>query len=310
MPPMKATRPGPVEVKEGEEILAEGETGREMYIIEEGQVGIYRKVGDSERQVRVLEAGDFFGEMGLLDDQPRAATVRALADTKLLLIDHTTFDQMLRNYPEVSIRIMRLLCQRLREAAADAHAAEGKKGGRGGAFRIAGFPMGGAEEKPAAKEPPAEKPPEKAEPKAEEKAEPKAEEKAPQAEEPPPTPPAPAPEAPAPAPRPAGAGRLVSKATGTEIPLPDQAEIRLGRFDSVTGLFPDVDLAPLDTQRLTSRRHAKLLREGAALFVFEEIGTANGTFVNGRRISSGVKEEVRDGDELRFGGVTLVLRLP
>jgi hypothetical protein len=265
---MKVTRPGPVQVKQGEVIVVEGETGKEMYIIEEGRVEIYRKAGGGEQPVGLLEAGDFFGEMGLLDDQPRAASARAAEDTKLLLIDHTTFDQMLRQYPEVSIRIMRSLCRRLRAAAAAAPpAAAAAPGGED----FIGAILAGDEPETA----PATAPPE---------------------------PPAAAPAPPR--------GRLLPKPRGAEIPLPEKAEIRFGRFDSVTKTEPDVDLAPFDKKRLTSRRHAKILREEGRLFVFEEIGTANGTFVNGKKVATGVKVEIGDGDELRFGGVTFVLRVP
>ena len=276
---MRATRPGPVEVKEGEEILAEGETGREMYVIEEGRVEIYRKSDGAERSLGVLEAGDFFGEMGLLDDQPRGASARAASDARLLLIDHTTFDQMLRQYPEVSIRIMRSLCQRLRAAAAEAPPPKKEP-----ASEDVPGAMPGNEEGPTA--PTASRP----------------EPPAPPAEPAPPvTKPPAAPSVPAP-------GRLVAKPSGTEIVLPAMPEIRCGRYDSVTGTHPDVDLAPFDTKRTTSRRHAKIVREEGRLFVFEEIGTANGTFVNGTRIATGAKVEVRDGDEIRFGGAAFVLR--
>ncbi len=111
---VKAKRLGPVEVKEGEVILTESDPGKEMYIIEAGRVEIYRGTGPAEKSLRVLEAGDFFGEMSLLDDQPRAASARAVTDVKLLAIDHSTFDQMLRQYPEVAIRMLRILCERLR----------------------------------------------------------------------------------------------------------------------------------------------------------------------------------------------------
>jgi hypothetical protein len=287
---MKLTRPGPLEVKRGEVILVEGDTGKEMYIIEEGRVEIYRKAGEGEQALALLEAGDFFGEMGLLDDQPRAASARAAEDAKLLLIDHTTFDQMLRQYPEVSIRIMRSLCQRLRAAAAAAVIPPAAKEPGPPKDFVAAILAGEASESepsPATPEPAAAAP----EP-------PPAAEGAPE--------PPPAAEAPPAPPQ----GRLLPKPRGAEIPLPEKAEIRLGRFDSVTKTEPDVDLAPFDKKRLTSRRHAKILREEGRLFVFEEIGTANGTFVNGKKIATGVKVEIGDGDELRFGGVTFVLRLP
>jgi hypothetical protein len=273
---MKSKRPGPVEVTEGEVILAEGETGKEMYVIETGQVEIYRSSGGVERRLRVLEAGDFFGEMALLDDQPRGASARALTDARLFLIDHSTFDQMIRQHPEVAIRMLRKLCERLRAASLDDEGGAPAKVPEPAAPRIE-EPRRGA---PAAAD----------------------ETRAPAHAGVPTAPAAGRLRTPPPP------GRLVAKPSGTEIELPAKAEITLGRFDSVTATSPDVDLAPFDTQRLTSRRHAKILREEGGLFLFEEMGTANGTFVNGRRIATGVRTRIRDGDELRFGGVTLLLK--
>ena len=61
----------------------------------------------------------------------------------------------------------------------------------------------------------------------------------------------------------------------------------------------------MDGQRSTSRRHAKVLRKGERFFVVEEIGTMNGTYLNGSRIETGTPVEIRHGDELRFGVVNL-----
>jgi CRP-like cAMP-binding protein len=231
--------PGPIEFKKGATILREGESGREMFVIEAGSVEIFRTTGGVERRIRLLETGDFFGEMALLDEQPRGASARAASDCRLLAVDAPTFDQMLRRYPEVAVRMLRNLCRRLREADAD------------------------GERVPAA-----------------------------------------VPDA---APSGDRSGALVT-AGGSALPLPRRPEITLGRFDSVTNFRPDIDLGELDTQKLTSRRHAKLLREGGEMFVFEEIGTANGTFVNGVRVKTGVKTKVAPGATLRFGGVDLVYR--
>ncbi len=86
-------------------------------------------------------------------------------------------------------------------------------------------------------------------------------------------------------------------------------ETTVGREDPVTGINPDVDLTTLDTQRSTSRRHAKIVRDDDDhLYVLEEIGTTNGTFVNGVRVETGVPVEIRAGDELQFGLVKLELR--
>jgi pSer/pThr/pTyr-binding forkhead associated (FHA) protein len=96
--------------------------------------------------------------------------------------------------------------------------------------------------------------------------------------------------------------------SGTDLPLPNKSDIRVGRFDSVTNTSPDIDLTEVDSHKTTSRRHAKLMVEDGRVYVFEEIGTSNGTFVNGLRVSTGVKVEVKDGDWVQFGGVKTILR--
>lgn len=105
-----------------------------------------------------------------------------------------------------------------------------------------------------------------------------------------------------------GPQRLVHDKSGMEFPLAKGSETTIGRRDPVTGIHPDIDLTPVDTQRSISRRHAKVYRRGLKFFVAEEIGTMNGTFVNGTRIETGVPTEVNFGDEVRCGLVTLHFR--
>lgn len=98
---------------------------------------------------------------------------------------------------------------------------------------------------------------------------------------------------------------LVHEPTGMEFSLSASAETTIGRRDPVTGIFPDVDLTPVDHQRSISRRHAKIYRRGDKFFFVEETGTMNGTFKNGQRLETGAPEEIRSGDELRCGVVSL-----
>jgi CRP-like cAMP-binding protein len=103
--------------------------------------------------------------------------------------------------------------------------------------------------------------------------------------------------------------RLVSAASGEEFFLNRDGETTVGRVDPVTGIRPDVDLAALDTQRSVSRRHSKVVREGTEFRVVEEIGTMNGTFVNGTRIVTGQPVTIKDGDHVRFGLVDVTFRV-
>jgi len=102
--------------------------------------------------------------------------------------------------------------------------------------------------------------------------------------------------------------RLTTEA-GEEFFLNREGETTIGRIDPVTGIRPDIDLANLDTQRSVSRRHAKIVNPGAGFQVVEEIGTMNGTYVNGLRLQTGTPVSVRDGDRIRCGLVDFVFRV-
>lgn len=242
-----------VEFKTGEFIFNEGDLGMEMYIIHEGKIEILKKIQGEQRQLAVLEKGDFFGEMSILEDLPRTAAARAIGDVKLLLINGATFDQMLRTNPEIAVRMMRKLSRRLRETDRMLREVPG----------VAHAPL----------------------------------------DEPPPPPPATGEV-------PIGKGPqcLVHDKSGMEFALAKGAETMIGRRDPVTGIDPDIDLTPADTQRSISRRHAKIYRRGAKFFIAEEIGTMNGTFVNGTRLETGVPTEIKYGDEVRCGLVNLKFR--
>lgn len=261
-------------VKAGESIFKEGETGTEMYIIESGTVEIVRADRGKE-PLAVLEAGDFFGEMAVLEDQPRFAGAVAQTECRLLRIDRAHFADVLRENVEIAIRIMRKMTARQRRSdlrAAEAHAA-----------------LDAFKKKLAAKE----KEPRPEAPKAAAKAPPSAPE--------PPAAPAPAPE---PAP-PAAPERfkLHHGDSKQDFELIGHAEYLVGRPDPVTGINPEVNLGPLDAGRSLSRRHAKVLCQGGEYYVREEVGTANGTFVNGERLQPGTPVKLAPGDKLRFGSV-------
>ena len=120
-----------------------------------------------------------------------------------------------------------------------------------------------------------------------------------------------APEMPTPeaaAPSPEGPERLVHDETGTEWFLSEADETSIGRRDPVTGINPDIDLTPADSQRSISRRHAKIFRRDGHYYIREEIGTMNGTFINGERIETGTLVEFQPGDEVRFGLIKTVFQ--
>ena len=103
----------------------------------------------------------------------------------------------------------------------------------------------------------------------------------------------------------AEAHRLVDLETGTAFFLSTGDETTIGRADPVTGILPDVDLTPVDTNRSVSRRHAKIIRAGDEYHVLEEVGTVNGTYVNEQRIPTGVPVTIHNGDFVKIGLIAM-----
>lgn len=102
---------------QGELIFEEGDRGSHMYIIESGEVEIVKRAGGNERRVAKLGPGNFFGEMAVLEAMPRSASARCLSNCRLLPIDTPTFQRMLHDYPEITVRILKRLSERLRNYA-------------------------------------------------------------------------------------------------------------------------------------------------------------------------------------------------
>lgn len=224
-------------------IFKQGDDGEFMYLVKEGEVEVLQELGGSEQQVAVLERGDFFGEMAVLEKEPRSHSVRALTRTKVVEIDRSGFQHMLKRNAEITVRMIRKLSQRL------AHTEDMLLRAFAGQAVFEG-------EEPAAEA------------------------------------------------TVAGNARLILLSDQREIPMPDQAEVSVGRVDPVNGIHPDIDLTTIDVQLTTSRRHARLIRSGDGFFIQEEQAT-NGTFVNGQRISSERPLEIRSGDEIMFGVVAM-----
>ncbi|MBI5189722.1 MAG: Crp/Fnr family transcriptional regulator [Nitrospirae bacterium] len=97
-------------------IFRENEPGQDMYIIQGGSVKITKRVRDIEKTLVVLDKGEFFGEMSILNDKPRSASAYAVEDCDLLVIDRRTFEAMIKGNPEIALRIIKKLAARLQEA--------------------------------------------------------------------------------------------------------------------------------------------------------------------------------------------------
>src|SRR3972149_3952503 len=105
-----------VTFKKGDLIFAEGDLGSEMFIIQSGKVRIFKNIDGYDQTLTVLEKGDFFGEMSILEGMPRAASAETEEDCELIKINSANFVAMIKSNIEIAIRIMRKLSLRLREA--------------------------------------------------------------------------------------------------------------------------------------------------------------------------------------------------
>jgi CRP-like cAMP-binding protein len=105
--------------EDGQDIVREGEAGDCMYVIQEGSVEVVRREGNSEVQLAVLSAGDFFGEMSIFDRESRSATVRALGEARLLTIDKKTFLRRIADDASLAFRIVQKMSTRIRELNAE-----------------------------------------------------------------------------------------------------------------------------------------------------------------------------------------------
>jgi len=95
-------------------IVSEGGETKEMFIIQAGRVAIEKNHQGKPLQLKVLEKGDFFGEMSLMEGLPRSATVRALSETKVLVLHSGSFMMKLRRDPTFAFEMISQLCHRIR----------------------------------------------------------------------------------------------------------------------------------------------------------------------------------------------------
>jgi CRP-like cAMP-binding protein len=95
----------------GETVFSEGSAGGEMYLIKEGVVTIC----SGERTLDTLAAGDIFGEMALIGNEPRSATAVAATACCLLPVDEERFLFLVQQTPYFSLHVMGVLARRLRD---------------------------------------------------------------------------------------------------------------------------------------------------------------------------------------------------
>jgi CRP/FNR family cyclic AMP-dependent transcriptional regulator len=100
----------------GDTIVREGDVGDTMFIIQTGEVKIHKRTHDRETTLAVLKAGDFFGEMAIIDREPRSASATAATEAKVLVLSKDIFESQIKTNPKIIMSILRKMSERLRAA--------------------------------------------------------------------------------------------------------------------------------------------------------------------------------------------------
>lgn len=245
--------------KKGTVLFHEGDEGEDMYIIQNGRVAIKKRVPHGETTLAVLEKGDFFGEMAILERMPRSASAEVVEDSDLIVIQSELFGDMIKSNPEIAVRMLRKYSLRLRETTRQIEQLAAAGGGISAGEIVKEAPLGKSVTAGTL-----------------------------QTE---------------------ALGYFISQSTGNVFPV-FKSDALLGRYDSVTGMTPEIDLTNEDQSRNISRRHARLVVKEGKHFLAEEIGTMNGTFLNGQKLPNGVLTPIKDGDEVILCRLALTFKAP
>jgi CRP-like cAMP-binding protein len=107
-----ASRVDEVDVPAGTTLTRKGESGGDFFVILDGKAEV-----DTGAGKRTLEPGDFFGEIALVDNGPRTATVHSATPMRMLVLGHAQFRDVLHQNGEIAVKILRAVTERLRAAA-------------------------------------------------------------------------------------------------------------------------------------------------------------------------------------------------
>lgn len=102
----------------GEVLFREGDPGKEMFVIQSGKVRLTRTIRGQEKVLAELAAGEFFGEMSIINDKPRTASAVVIEEAQLLALDPRTFEAMIKANTEIAVRMIKKLARRLDDANA------------------------------------------------------------------------------------------------------------------------------------------------------------------------------------------------
>lgn len=104
----------------GTTLFSQGDTGVGLYVLKSGKVRITQANNPDRAEVEIgtADVGEVFGEMALLDDMPRSATVTAIEDATVLLLPRWEFRGVLNHHPDIAVKLLAVLSRRLRKVRA------------------------------------------------------------------------------------------------------------------------------------------------------------------------------------------------
>jgi CRP-like cAMP-binding protein len=98
-----------IDLPEGKTLMREGDRGREFFVLVEGSADVRRR----NRRVNTLSGGDFFGEIALVSQRPRTATVTTTSTVRALVVTEQSFRSLLDRAPDVQMKVLRALADRV-----------------------------------------------------------------------------------------------------------------------------------------------------------------------------------------------------
>ena len=107
-----------VAVEPGQDFIREGDAGDSMYLVVKGEVAVIKgaeQEGGPGIELARIKTGDYFGEMALFEDAPRAATIRTVEKSRFLALPKDEFAEIVREYPQIALHICKAFGGRIRE---------------------------------------------------------------------------------------------------------------------------------------------------------------------------------------------------
>lgn len=101
--------------QQGDVLIKQGDIDTRLFMVVQGKVGVYQGLGEKdEKWIRAMGPCSYFGEMALIDDMVRSASVVALEETRTLVLDRWNLREEIKRYPGIAMELLRMLSRRIR----------------------------------------------------------------------------------------------------------------------------------------------------------------------------------------------------